>query len=309
MYVIDDKGQVLIDSEFREAVDKAERSRTLSPRASALVRGAPINLGHLVGNAEHGYALKVLELVKNVALRLGLTTKSNRHFENANGLDTQVPFLIQLAIEKTLSRGLAGFPGVIPVAHFSGWDNFLVVLPADGAMIRYLDRAMRNSSMKEFLRINVQPATDRDSYSTIDGGSLASKRDVTMYIRVQLTPRRYPGSTGTTVNKMLRAMAIRKELEAVSRVVSTISRRFFSVCGTWGEFPKFPILNSHLKMPTIMSQISLGTEGFPSIHGNNASYFGDKSVYDAMDGMMKLPFTTSATRDGVRYEWKDPRRK
>lgn len=309
MYVIDDKGQVLIDSEFREAVDKAERSRTLSPRAAALVRGAPINLGHLVGNAEHSYALKVLDLVKNVALRLGLTTKSNRHFDSINGLDSQVPFLVQLALEKTLSRGLAGFPGVIPVAHFSGWDNFLVVLPADGALIRYMNRVMRKSSMQEFLKINLQPVADRDAYSTIDGGSLVSKRDVAMYFRVQLTPCRYAGSTGNTVNKMLRAMAIRKDLESVQQVVSTISRRFYSVCGTWGELPKFPILNPHLKMPTVMSQIYLGDTNFPQIHGNNAGYFGDKSVYAAMDGVMKLPFTTSATREGVRYEWKDPRRK
>lgn len=314
MYVIDASGNALIDTSIQDEVDKATRDRTLSPRAEAFINPRSISLTHLTRNAEHGFATKVSQMVREVALRLGLITKAVRANEGVQGMTQDARSMMTKIMTRAITRGLAGYPGVVPIIQYSGWDQFRVILPADGAVIRYLRRCMRNSGCT-YLNVTLNHVQEGDSCTTVDGHSVMIRPSTSMYVMV-VHNQPNNGRTNASANAMLRALEISKLSEGFVAITRTLARRCMTTDGSWGEAPKFPIMNFSQKAQVRPLSTNLnGYLGADSDHmrhqlsGNNQALFGDKSVYHSLDMFAKSVFSVVHNREGaMQYEWKDPRR-
>lgn len=307
MYVIDEDGQVLIDASIQAEVDKAARTSSLSPRARAITNPRTIDLSAPIRRAEQAFVEGVSALARDTAIELGLVTKANRTIVGQNGIDREIPGLFNRVMERTVVRGLAGFPGPVPVAQFNGWNHIRVIVPSDGALIRYLTRYIRKANLS-WLSCRIEPPGARDTITLVDGSNVVVKADTAMYIMLELRPQDYgiPGNNNIP-NRMLRSMSIRNNLKGFFEICTTLTRRCYSNDGVWGELPRFPILNYRQKRTSSMD-LDLRDARVPTIHGNRQTLFGDLSVYEHMDMFAKRPFASVSNRSGVQFEWKDPRR-
>lgn len=307
MYVIDEDGQVLIDASIQAEVDKAAKVSALSPRARAIINPRTIDLSVPIRRAEQAFIDGVSSLARDTAIQLGLITKANRTIVGSNGLDREIPLLFNKVMERVVVRGLAGFPGPVPVAQFNGWYHIRLVVPSDGALIRYLTRYVRKANLS-WVNCRIEAPNARDNITLIDGSNVVVKADTAMYVMLELRPLDFGRPQGNhTPERMLRAMSIRKNLKGFMAICTTLTRRCYSNDGSWGELPRFPILNYRQKRGHNMD-LDLRDPRVPEIHGNNAVLFGDLSVYEHMDIFAKRPFASVSNRSGVQFEWKDPRR-
>lgn len=300
MFSFDERGNVLIDSEQSDAISRAASNRTISARATALSRGqyqpvAPIN-----SNVLEPFISELCTRYRAICtnLRGGATrVPTPRGVADITAIGVR-------AIGDWVSVDLQGFEGPLPIMEMEGVRTLDYLFPADGAVIRYLGRLLRKS--KGLIAVDlVQNGDGRPtSIRTLDASEAVNPNgDHIMRIRVALkysegiASGRLDAPTIDSLKALLKVMDIQEELPSFMQVLRTLSRKLRNDQGTWGEKPRFPVVNFRTKTSRLFTgQTSGGRVPLISadelFHGNSPMY-ADKSVYEVLSDTLKSPLISS----------------
>ena len=218
--------------------------------------------------------------------------------------------IYQKCISDVITSDLQGFTGPVPVVQVATQvADFIIFMPADGAVIRYLARVLRNvPDNLVMVRIGQGNAGYKQAVVTTDGSTVLlgpAMHGISIHIKenygrgIARFDSLIPVATG-----LIRAMGIQDITPGFLQVLTTLSRKIRSLDGTWGEEPKFPIVNISNKLGLVdpIPAEDLGR----SMHGNNRHLFGDKGVYPVIALGDKLPFIHAEGNAGT-YKWTQPK--
>lgn len=305
MYAFDEKGNVLIDNTQVELIATATRNRTISRRAQALSQNQYVPFQPItpqtwnIFNQRLGAMFtEVFHAMKVPARGAVSPPRGPNDFRS----------IYYKALNDWASVDLQGFHGPIPATEVNGLSDVTFFLPADGAVIRYLGRLLRK--YPGFFEIMIGPGNSfTQRVATLDNSTAnVGANPHGMCIRVKelfgsSLAGRFESNVGT-LRAILRTMDIRKIIEGVNQVLSTLSRKIRSIDGTWGEDPKFPIVNFDRKCRfREWSPLASFDQNF---HGNNKELYSDRVVYGVIANGDKLPFVQTSGSSG-EYKWTQPR--
>jgi hypothetical protein len=149
-----------------------------------------------------------------------------------------------------------------------------------------------------------------------DGSFVVHQRSDCIAVRVS---ERFSTSISNNINSepgvyhaMLRVMDMSEVTPSINRVFQTLSRKVLNEDGSWGEKPKFPIVNYIQKMEDLRQQpgvvegvVTEISEVSDIVRKNRQFLFSDKGVYFAAPHENLLPFKR-ATSPGAN-QWTAPR--
>ena len=235
---------------------------------------------------------------------------------------TNVDYLRDLPshLASLFALDMQGFPGPLPVTFGRNRSDLVSIslyLPADGALLRYFQRMFRvvNAGQEnQFIsaRYVSMPSTETSARIRAINGHEATLQpvnvmcviiDISFYADIHgrsPVPWLEP-STLAVLHSLRRALLIRRLMPSIMQVMRTLVRKMVSIDGSWGELPKFPIVNLFTKRAT-------GTFGRDriDIHGNDPVLFADKEVYFATEFSQKAIFQTSES-ETEKFQWIEPK--
>lgn len=305
MYSFDEGGNVLIDRAQAEIVSSATRARTLSRRASALTQNQFIPFQPISGTTWSVYQQRLGAMFTGLFQKMKVPTKATVSSPRGGGDFRTVYFKM---MNDWASTDLQGFRGPIPAVEINGLSEIVFLLPADGAVIRYLGRLLRkypgffNVQLGHGNMFNGRVNTLDSSVATMGANPHG------MCIRVkELFGQGVGGRTEAnvgTLRAILRTMDLADVVPGINQILTTLSRKIKSTDGAWGEDPKFPIVNFMRKVP-ITDWLDLDQYA-QNFHGNNKDLYSDKNVYGVIALGDKLPFVQANGPSGD-YKWTQPR--
>lgn len=305
MYSFDEKGNVLIDTSQSQLITEATRNRTISPRAIALSQNQFVPFNPITHATWHSFAIRLhtmfSELFQGLKVPLRAPVAPPRGANDFRSLYFRM-------LGDWASTDLQGFRGPIPAAELNGMQDIVFFLPADGAVIRYLGRLIRK--YPDFFQIHLGLGNAFTRRITTVDNSAATLGDAhhCMSLRVKEglapTPLGRIDNNVATLRAIKRTMELKEIIPGLNKILTTLSRKIRSVDGSWGEDPKFPIVNFHRKVP-ISSWVSI--EDYDrNFHGNNKDLYADRAVYSVIDNADKIPFIQTEGSSG-EHKWTHPR--
>lgn len=304
MYAFDENGNVLIDTAQADLIAKATRNRTISRRAQALSQNQFIPFQPITMGTWTVFQRRLGEMFAE--LFQGMKVPHRGIPSPPRGANDFRSIYFK-ALNDWASVDLQGFQGTLPAAELNGLSEIIFFLPADGAVIRYLDRLLRK--FPGFFTVSIGPGNAFTKQITTIDNAVARVKDNPhgMTLRVKET---FGGNIGgrtdsnvSTLKAILRTMEIRQILAGLNKILTTLSRKLHSPEGTWGEEPRFPIVNFQRKVD-IRDWMDLATYG-RNFHGNNKELYADKNVYGVIAAKDKLPFAQAVTPSG-EHKWTQP---
>jgi len=302
MFSFDESGNVLIDTEQSDAISRATANRTISARATALTRGqySPISPVHASIFAPFLRDLGERFKAVGATLRGGVA-----RVPHPRG-PTDLTMLGNRAVSDWIATDLQGFEGPLPILEMNGTRIMDYLLPADGAVIRYLGRLLRKS--KGLISVDILRNGDGRPIGvrTVDASDAVNPSNPhTMRLRVNVrysdgTSGRFDGGTVESLVALLKIMDIQEEFPTLLQVLRTLSRKLHSTDGNWGEAPKFPIVNFRDKIAELMRGESVEVQQVDNLfHGNSQRMYSDKSVYDVIDATLKQALISTKPISGA----------
>lgn len=304
MYSFDENGNVLIDTAQADLIAKATRNRTISRRAQALSQNQFIPFQPISPATWSRFSTRLGEMYAGLFQRMKVPTKNPPHPPRGGNDFRNIYFK---ALNDWASVDLQGFHGSLPAAEIHGLSDLVFFLPADGAVIRYLDRLLRK--YPGFFTISLGPGNAfTKQITTLDNSSArVGENPHGMTLRVNETfGAGIAGRTDSNVSTLkaiLRTMEIDPILDGLNKIFTTLSRKMHSLDGTWGEEPRFPIVNFNRKVD-IRDWMDLATYG-RNFHGNNKELYADRNVYSVIPAKNKLPFVLVESPSG-EHKWTQP---
>lgn len=305
MYSFDEHGNVLIDASQEELLNSASRNRTISPRAHALIQNQFIPFQPVVPATWGSFTQRLGSMFSRIFADMKVPHRGTISTpRGANDFRT----IFYKALNDWASVDLQGFRGPIPATEINGLSDLAFFLPADGAVIRYLGRLQRK--YPGFFRVDMASGNlIQGRVATLDNSSATMGPNIHgMIIRVRETFG--GGLTGridnnvNTLRAILRTMDLSEVIAGVNQVLATLSRKIRSQDGTWGEDPKFPIVDFPRK---VAIRDWCNVDGYDrNFHGNNKDLYADRSVYQMISDGDKLPFVQTSGSSG-EYKWTQPR--
>lgn len=305
MYAFDENGNVLIDNTQTQLIANANRNRTISRRAQALSNNQYTPFQPVSHNTWALLNSRLGTMFTEIFHRMKVPTRGTVSAPRGANDFRSIYFK---ALHDWASVDLQGFNGPIPATEINGLTEVVFFLPADGAVIRYLGRLLRKYPGFFDIRIG-QGNTFNSRVATLDNSSAVVGENIHgMCIRVREQfandlGGRFDGNVGT-LKAILRTMDIGQVINGVNKVLSTLTRKIRSHDGTWGEDPKFPIVNFNRKVN--FRDWRVLTEYDQNFHGNNKDLYSDRNVYSVIASGDKLPFTQTSGSSG-EYKWTQPR--
>lgn len=305
MYAFDENGNVLIDVSQSELINTATRNRTISRRAQAFSQNQFIPFQPVTSQTWDTFHRRLGAMFSDLFRLMKVPSRSTVATPRGGGDFRTLYFK---ALNDWASVDLQGFHGPIPAMEVSGLSDVTFFLPADGAVIRYLGRLLRK--YPGFFQVSLGPGNSfTQRIATLDNSSaITGANHHGMCIRVRETlsgnvSGRIETNVGT-LKAILRTMELGTILEGLNKILSTLSRKLKSLDGTWGEDPKFPIVNFLQKVP-LQDWVDVSTY-HQNFHGNNKDLYADRNVYGVIALGDKLPFVQSSGSSG-EYKWTQPR--
>ncbi len=305
MYAFDEKGNVLIDNAQAQLISTATRNRTISRRAQALSNNQYTPFQPVQNATWHSLNSRLGAMFTEIFHRMKVPSRGTVSApRGANDFRT----VYFKALNDWASVDLQGFNGPIPATELNGLAEVVFFLPADGAVIRYLGRLLRK--YPGFFDVKIGPGNSFNSrVATLDNSSATVGDNIHgMCIRVREQfgsdlSGRFEANVGT-LKAILRTMDINQIIDGLNQVLSTLTRKMRSQDGSWGEDPKFPIVNFYRKVNfRDWRQLVDYDQNF---HGNNKDLYSDRAVYSVIASGDKLPFTQTSGSSG-EYKWTQPR--
>lgn len=305
MYAFDEKGNVLIDTAQANLISEATRNRTISRRAQALHQNQFIPFQPIHPQTWNIFNQRLAAMFSDV---FGAMKVPNRSTVAAPRGANDFRTIYFKALNDWASVDLQGFKGPIPASEINGLSDVVFFLPADGAVIRYLGRLLRK--YPGFFEVKLGSGeTFNGRVATLDNSSATMGSNLHgMTIRVQERfasdlSGRFESTVGT-LKAIVRTMQIKTVIEGINQIISTLSRKIRSLDGSWGEDPKFPIVNFNRKVQlTGWCDLQAFDRNF---HGNNKELYSDRAVYSVIANGDKLPFVQTSGSSG-EYKWTQPR--
>lgn len=305
MYAFDENGNVLIDNAQAQLISTATRNRTISRRAQSLSQNQYTPFNPITPATWHSFNARLGTMFTELFHRMKVPSRGTVAApRGANDFRT----IYFKALNDWASVDLQGFNGPIPATEINGLSEVVFFLPADGAVIRYLGRLLRK--YPGFFDVKIGHGSSIGNRLTTLDNSVATAGDNLhgMCIRVREQfghdlSGRFESNVGT-LKAILRTMDINQVIDGINQVLSTLSRKMRSQDGTWGEDPKFPIVNFSRKV-NFQDWRNL-VDYDQNFHGNNKDLYYDRAVYGVIASGDKLPFTQTSGSSG-EYKWTQPR--
>lgn len=305
MYAFDENGNVLIDNAQAQLIADATRNRTISRRAQALSQNQFIPFQPITGQTWALYQQRLGAMFTEIFQNMKVPNRGNVSPPRGSN-DFRI--IYHKALNDWASVDLHGFKGPIPATEVNGLSDVVFFLPADGAVIRYLGRLLQKHPGFFTVHLGYGAMFTRQ-VATLDNSSAMmgpNLHGITLRVQEHLGQGlggRLESSVGT-FKSILRTMEIREIIDGLNKVISTLSRKFKSNDGTWGEDPKFPIVNFQTKTE-LRDWVNLA-DYHQNFHGNNKPLYSDRAVYGVIALGDKLPFVQSSGSSG-EYKWTQPR--
>ncbi len=291
MYSFDENGNVLIDASKRNLVEQAKANRTISPRALSLTNMQLQAFNPLTTTTWSTFTRKFRELNSEVWMAMKNPPRTAPDVMPSGSGDLRR--IYQKIVQDWISTDLQGFNGALPIIEVQGVSDIIVVMPADGAVIRYLARLVRKSY--GLIEVQIGPGNGLRSQVTTINGSSATVNIGEHLMTVRILEN-FSGALGSrfehNVNMLRglrRMMDIRDNLPSISQVFTTLTRKIRSMDGVWGEEGRFWIAGFHRKVPAFHQYQSVIMYD-RNFHGNNKELYGDRAVKDLIAASEKLPF-------------------
>lgn len=304
MYSFDEEGNVVQDPDREQLIQRLQRNRQISARADSIYR---FNLPAVSHGGLFGFSFWIrFERAFNDAWNDCMAKLRGR----SQGVSPSLGNLRALsskALSIFVKEELQGFPGPVPICQ-AGANGIYVFLPADGAVLRYLGRLAVRNPHSHLVRMNVFPIRNlTQQLSSIDGSRIRVQDRNVMAINFRIgfedSLPDVHGSNESSLPLVKRMLEVKEITGYLVKVLQTLSRKMVSFDGSWGEYPKFPIVGAQEKLARFYTPIG---ENHRGISGNNKELFGDKSVYQVMDIASKVPLIeASSTREGG-MQWIHP---
>ena len=304
MYSFDEKGNVLIDTTQSDLITRATRNRTISRRAQALSQNQFIPFQPVTAATWNVFQQRLSQMFAELFQAMKVPHRGTPSPpRGANDFRN----IYYKALNDWASVDLQGFSGVLPAAEVHGLSDIVFFLPADGAVIRYLDRLLRK--FPGFFTVQLGPGNAFVQQITTLDNTLVRVRDNSHGMTIRVTETFGAGISGRTeanvgtLKAILRTMEIGQILAGLNKIFSTLARKMYSLEGTWGEEPTFPIVNFARKVD-VRDWMDVSTYG-RNFHGNNKELYADKNVYSVISATDKLPFALTTSSSG-EHKWTHP---
>lgn len=305
MYRIDENGFPVSDPNMSNRVTRATRDRLLSPRAAAMTSMdiTKIRASSLLGREfSSQLVFKTNEILSQV---YSVANPHSRARSNGAYLGTgEIEAVLSKLMVGLVKYELQGFPGALPVSYDG--NRIQAYFPADGAVIRYLSRAMANNPFPDLFNLAVLPVSQGEQFSSIDGSVCRSSNLHIMKVTCEFgftSGTVYTAGMTNSLHLTRRVLEIQQIIYGLRKVMTVLTRKLISSDGSYGELPKFPIVNFGRKVSP--QRITPGVR--ISMHGNNKGLFGDKSIYQVLPFGEKAPLISSSGIKGREYQWIRPK--
>lgn len=304
MYAFDELGNVLIDNTQGNQIEIAQRNRTLSRRAHAFVNNQFIPFQPLSETTWRIFSTRMTDSFNAICRNMKTPVRAAPLPRGPGDLRS----LYAKIVTDWVSTDLQGFKGALPVVEIAGQSEMIFLVPADGAVIRYLGRLMRKHPRFFDIYIGRGDGFMSSRVTTIDGSQVVFG-DVSHCMAVRVKER-FSEGTGRFENNVnllrgfKRILELDKIIPGLNKVFSTISRKLRNNDGSWGESPRFPIVDFSRKINLRGWDHLISVD--ENFHGNRKDLYSDRSVYEMIDPGIKYPFGQALNSSG-EYKWIKPR--